>query len=119
MNWFFYIIVGLGAGLLSGMLGIGGAVLIIPALVLLGGFEQKMAQGTTLFLMVFPIGILAVIEYFKSGYVRVKEGIIIALFFLFGGWLGSKLALSFSSSLLQKIFAIFMLIVAIRMFFNK
>ncbi len=119
MNWLFYITIGIIAGILSGLLGIGGAVLIIPALVFLAKFDQKTAQGTTLFLMVFPIGIFAVIEYFKSGYVRIKEGIIIALFFLLGGWIGSKIAIAFNSVLLQKIFAIFLLLVAIKMFFNK
>jgi len=118
MNWLFYILTGCLAGILSGLLGIGGAILIIPALVIIGGFEQKMAQGTTLFLMLFPIGLLAVIEYYKSGFVKIKEGIVIALFFLIGGWLGSKIALNINSKLLQKIFSIFLILIALKMFFK-
>lgn len=118
MNWILYITIGILAGVISGLLGIGGATIIIPALVFLLGFDQKMAQGTTLFLMVFPIGLLAVIEYYNAGYVKVKEGIIIALFFLVGGWLGSKFALKLDSAILRKLFSIFLMFIALRMFFK-
>ncbi len=119
MNWAFYVIIGLVAGVISGLLGIGGATIIIPALVFLLGFDQKLAQGTTLFLMVFPIGLLAVIEYYNAGYIKVKEGIIIAIFFLLGGWLGSKLALRLDSVVLRKAFSIFLIFIALKMFFTK
>jgi uncharacterized protein len=112
-------ILGLVAGTASGLLGIGGAIIMIPALVIIFGFSQEMAQGTTLFLMVFPIGILAVIEYYKAGKVDLVSGAIIALFFVFGGWLGSKFALEVNPVLLRRGFAIFLVLVALKMFFQK
>lgn len=119
MNWLVFILSGFLAGTLSGLLGIGGATIIIPSLVFLAKFDQKLAQGTTIFLMVFPVGLLAAIEYFKAGYVRVKEGILIAICFFIGGFIGSKIALKLDSAILQKLFAIFLLLVALKMFFGK
>jgi len=119
MLWLIFALSGLLAGVLGGLLGIGGATIIIPSLVLLANFDQKLAQGTTVFLMVFPIGLLAAIEYYRAGYVRVKEGIIIAIFFFIGGLIGSKLSLKLDSSLLRKLFSIFLIFIAIRMFFSK
>ncbi len=118
MNYILFIIIGLVAGIISGLLGIGGATIIIPALIFLLGYDQKMAQGTTLFLMLFPIGLLATLEYYNAGYVKIKEGIIIALFFLFGGWIGSKLALNIDSNILKKAFSIFLIFIALKMFFK-
>ncbi|MCX7821654.1 MAG: sulfite exporter TauE/SafE family protein [Brevinematales bacterium] len=118
MVWIFYIIIGIVAGVISGLLGIGGATIVIPALVFLAGFDQKLAQGTTLFLMLFPIGLLAAVEYYNAGYVKIKEGIVIAIFFLLGGWLGSKVALRLDAAILRKVFSIFLFFVALRMFFK-
>ena len=90
------VIVGLAAGFLSGLIGIGGGVIIVPALVLLVGFTQKQAQGTSLGILLLPVGILAVIQYYKQGYINVNYVLIVALAFIAGGFFGSKLALTLS-----------------------
>lgn len=111
-------ILGIIAGIVSGLLGIGGAVIIIPALVFFFGFNQDMAQGTTLALMIPPIGILAALEYYKTGYVNIKAALIIAIFFLIGGYFGAKIALKVDPLILRRIFAAFLLVIAVRMFFK-
>lgn len=114
-----YIMIGLAAGTLSGLLGIGGAILIIPLLIFLFGFEQKLAQGTSLMLMVPPIGILAALSYYKEGFVDMKAAIIIAAFFFIGGFLGAKLSLTIDNTILKKVFAVFLVLIAIKMWFGK
>ena len=111
--------VGIAAGMLSSMVGIGGGVVIVPALVLALGMSQKMAQGTSLALMLPPIGILAVINYYKQGYVDFKVAGIICLTFIIGSYIGSKLVLGLDPTIVKKIFAIFLVIVAIKYFFDK
>lgn len=113
------ILVGLAAGTLSGLLGIGGAILIIPALVFIFGFDQKMAQGTSLMLMVPPIGILAALTYYKQELVDLRAAIIIAAFFFLGGFIGAKLSLTIDNNILKKVFAVFLVLVAIKMWFDK
>jgi uncharacterized protein len=109
---------GLFAGTLSGLLGIGGAIIIIPALVFLFGFDQKLAQGTTLLLMVPPIGLLAALQYYRDGLVDLKAGAIIAILFFFGGFLGARLAGLVDPSLMRKIFAVCLAGIAVKMFFD-
>ncbi len=116
-------ILGLGllgalAGTISGLLGIGGAIIMIPALVYIFGFDQKMAQGTSLMLMVPPIGILAAIQYYKAEKVNLPAAAIIAVMFFLGGWLGSKLALKADPLLLRRGFAVLMVAAAIKMWFK-
>lgn len=113
-----FAVLGILGGTLSGMLGIGGAIIIIPALVYFFEFTQKTAQGTTLLLMIPPIGIFAALEYWKAGNVNLKAAVIIALFFIAGAWLGSKLALKIDPVLLRRVFAVFLIFVAVRMFFK-
>jgi len=114
-----YIILGLAAGVLSGLVGIGGGILIIPALVLIFGFTQQTAQGTTLALMVPPIGILAAWAYYQQGYVDLKVAGLICLGFVLGGYFGAKLAISVPKDMLQKIFGGFLLLVSLKMLFWK
>jgi uncharacterized membrane protein YfcA len=111
------ILIGLAAGFLSGLVGIGGGVIIVPAMVILLGFSQKLAQGTSLGILLLPVGILAVIQYYKQGYLNVNYVAIVALAFVLGGFLGSKLALSLSDEKMKRIFAIVMLLIAIKMLF--
>ncbi len=111
-----YMLVGLFAGVASGLLGIGGAILIIPALIYFFGFDQKLAQGTTLLLMVPPIGLMAALEYYRQGNTNIKAAAVIAVFFFVGGLFGAKLALRLDPLVLRRIFAIFLMIVSIRMF---
>lgn len=114
------IIIGLMAGFLSGLIGIGGGILIVPALVLLLGFSQKLAQGTSLGILLLPVGILAVIQYYKQGYINVNYALIIAVAFVIGTVLGSKLALSISDEKMKKIFAVVLMLIALKMlFFDK
>lgn len=114
------LLIGLAAGFLSGLIGIGGGVIIVPALVLIAGFSQKLAQGTSLGILLLPVGILAVIQYYKQGYLNINYIAIISIAFILGGFLGSKLALSLSEDKMKKIFAIIMLVIAIKMlFFDK
>lgn len=114
------IIIGLAAGFLSGLVGIGGGIIIVPALVLLLGFTQKQAQGTSLGIMLLPIGILAVMQYYKQGYMNVNFVLIVASAFVVGGFLGSKLALSLSDEKMKKVFAVILFLISIKMlFFDK
>ena len=113
------LLIGLAAGMLSGLIGVGGGVLIIPGLVYFLGYSQKMAQGTSLGILLLPVGILAVLQYHKSGYVDIKAVMLVAAGFLLGGWLGSKVALSLPQETLKKVFAIILLIISLKMFFEK
>lgn len=99
-------IIGLLAGILSGLIGVGGGIIIVPALVFFLGFTQKEAQGTSLGLLLLPIGILAVINYYNKGLIDVRVVLVMAAAFLIGGFFGSKLALMISEAALKKIFAI-------------
>jgi len=118
-NVVLYLILGLVAGTLSGLIGIGGATIVIPALVLMFGLSQHMAQGTTLALMVPPIGILAAWTYYQKGFVDLKIAGFVCLGFLVGGLLGAKFAIGIPEQILKKMFGIFLLIVSLRMIFFK
>ncbi|MDE1890059.1 MAG: sulfite exporter TauE/SafE family protein [Planctomycetota bacterium] len=119
MNIFLYLLLGLVAGILSGLIGVGGGVIIIPALVFLFGLSQHQAQGTTLALMVPPIGLLAAWTYYKQGFVDLKIAIFICMGFFLGGLLGAKLATGMSNAALEKVFGIVLLLVALKMIFAK
>src|SRR6266487_7095541 len=109
------ILVGVAAGILGGLVGIGGGIIIVPSLVYFLSFSQKSAQGTSLGLLLLPVGILAVLQYHKQGFVDIKIVGIIALGFLAGSYFGSKIALSMSQETLKKIFAILLLIMGFKM----
>lgn len=111
--------IGLVAGSLSGILGIGGAVVIIPALIYILKFSQHLAQGTTLALMVPPIGLLATLAYYRAGYVDLKTAGLICLGFFIGGLLGAKIAISLPGNVLKRLFGIYLLIVSLRMLLTK
>ena len=113
------IIIGLAPGILSGFIGLGGAIIIIPALVLFMGMSQYMAQGTSLAVMLPPIGLLAAWNYWKAGELNLKYAMIIAAAFLIGGYIGSKYALTVSENTLRKVFAAALFLVAMNMFFKK
>ena len=109
------IIVGLAAGVLSGMVGVGGGIIVVPALVIFLGFSQHQAQGTSLGLLLLPVGILAVMNYYNKGYIDIKVVAIMSIAFVLGGWLGSKLSLSLPQDTVKKIFAIVLFYTAFRM----
>jgi hypothetical protein len=114
-----YLLLGLFAGVLSGLLGIGGGIFIIPALVLLLGFSQHTAQGTTLAMMVPPIGLLAAWVYYSKGYVDLKVAGLMCVGFFVGGLLGAKFATAIPETTLSRIFGVAMLIVSIKMIIAK
>jgi uncharacterized membrane protein YfcA len=114
-----YVLLGLVAGFLSGLIGIGGGVIIVPSLIFLFGFSQHEAQGTTLGLLVPPIGILAAWTYYQQGYMDIKVAALICLGFLLGGLLGAKLATSLSNVFLEKVFGVALLLIAFKMIFSQ
>jgi len=112
------LLVGIIIGTFSGLIGIGGGVLLIPALVYFFGMSQHQAQGTSLALLLPPIGLLAVIKYYQQGYVDFKVAAIIAVGFFVGGFLGAKLAVGIPDLVLRRIFALMMILIGVRMFFK-
>ena len=111
------IIVGLAAGMLSGLVGVGGGIIIVPSLVYFIGFSQKTAQGTSLAMIMLPVGIFGVMQYYKQGHVDFRIVGLLAIGFLAGSFFGSKIALSLSQETVKKIFAVLMIIIAIKMLF--
>ena len=118
-NIILFLLLGLLAGTASGLVGIGGGIIIVPALVFIFGFSEHLSQGTTLALMVPPIGILAVYEYWKSGFVDWRVAVFICLGFLIGGYFGSKIAIDLSDGVLQKIFGIAIVAIGLYMIIKK
>jgi uncharacterized membrane protein YfcA len=116
---FLYIALGLGTGVLSGFVGIGGGIIIIPALVLLFGLTQAQAQGTTIALLVLPIGLLAAWNYYSAGLVNFKIVAFVAIGFFVGGFIGSKFAVQIPTQVLQKVFGTVLLIVGVYMIVKK
>lgn len=119
MDLVFFIIVGLLAGVLSGMFGIGGGIIIVPALIYLCGFDQLKAQGTSLAIMLPPVGILAFLEYYKRGQVSIKAGILICIFLIIGSVFGAKIANNIPIFFIKKGFAVLMILISIKMLFSK
>ena len=113
------IVIGILAGLLSGVVGVGGGLIIIPLLIILLGLSQHQAQGTSLAVMLPPIGILAAINYHKEGFVKWEYAIIIAVTFIIGGYFGSKYAVTLRPEIVKRVFGIVMLIGALKMIFSK
>lgn len=107
------LLLGLGVGVLVGLLGIGGGVVLVPAMVYLLGMEQHLAQGTSLFILLPPIGLGALREYWKQGQVDLRAGILCALGMLFGAYGGSLVALPLASRDLKGLFGCFLVVSAI------
>lgn len=113
------IIIGLAAGFSGGILGVGGAIVVIPSLILILGFSQHQAQGTALAFMLPPVTLLATINYWKAGYVNWKVALILSVTFFVGAYFGSMLSIQLPAKVLKKIFGIFMLFVALKIIFSK
>src|SRR6478672_3031689 len=109
-----FIAIGLGAGVLAGMFGIGGGIVIGPALILLAKFQPQLATGTSLGALLLPVGALGAWEYYRRGHLNVAASLWIALGLLFGAWAGARLAQTLSGPQLQKAFAIFLVLIAVR-----
>lgn len=112
MMYLLGVLIGLTAGVLSGLLGIGGGIIIIPSLIYLFGLSQHVAQGTTLAVMIPPIGLLAAYVYYKNGYVNIPVAIIICISFFIGGFFGAKIAVGIKEALLRRIFGVGLLCIA-------
>lgn len=113
------IIVGILSGMLAGVFGVGGAIIVIPALVFILGFSQHDAQGTSLAFMLPPVGILATWNYWKEGHVNWKIALILSITFVVGSYLGSQFSINMSDKLLRRLFGVLMILVAIKMIFSK
>ncbi len=119
MSVYLILLVGLGAGILSGLFGIGGGIVIIPALVFGFGFSQHLAQGTTLVMMVLPIGLMAAWTYYQQGFADLKIALFLGAGFFLGGLVGAKIATGLSNNVLSKVLGVLMLVIAIKMIFSK
>jgi uncharacterized membrane protein YfcA len=119
MMWVFYLVLGLSAGIASGLFGIGGGVILIPAFIYLIGLTQHQAQGTTLAIMVLPIGLLAALKYYFYGNVRLDIAAWVCIGFFVGGFFGAVWAHAVSEPLLKKLFGVFLLFVSLRMIFVR
>jgi uncharacterized protein len=109
------VIIGLAAGMLSGLVGVGGGIIVVPALVYFLGFSQHQAQGTSLGLLLLPVGILAVLNYYNRGYIDIRVIGIMAIAFVLGGWFGSKMAVSIPEITVKRIFAVLLFYTAFKM----
>lgn len=114
-----YILMGLVAGVASGLIGIGGGIILIPAMVLLFGLTQHQAQGTTLALMVPPIGLLAALQYYHEGSVNLKMAAYMCLGFIFGGYFGAILVYHVPDIILKRIFGCILFFLSLKFIFTK
>ncbi|MQP24046.1 TSUP family transporter [Flavobacterium sp. LMO8] len=113
------VLIGVLAGILSGLVGVGGGVVMVPLLVLLLGFNQHQAQGTSLAVLVVPVTAVAVYTYYKEGHIDWRYAAIIAVFFVIGGFFGSKIAIGLDQKMLKKIFGVILLLIAGKMLLEK
>lgn len=113
------VIIGLAAGILSGFIGIGGGVVIVPALIYFMGMTQFQAQGTSLAIMLPPVGIMAFYNYYKAGNVNLTFAAVIAITFIIGGYLGSKVALRMNPNVVRFVFGLLMLYVSVRLLWTS
>jgi len=113
------LVIGVLAGILSGLIGVGGGLIMIPLMIAILGFSQHEAQGTSLAVLAVPVTFLAAYNYYSEGYINWKFALIIAVGFVVGGFFGSKLAISINQAMLKKIFGVILLIAAFKMFFGK
>jgi uncharacterized protein len=113
------ILLGLLAGFLSSMVGIGGGIVIVPTLVMGFGLSQHTAQGTTLAMLSLPVALIGAINYYKQGAVNWQFALIICIGFVVGSYFGSKIALEISEKLVKRFFAILLVLVAIKMFWDS
>ncbi len=115
MTWILVALLGLVAGVVSGLFGVGGAIVIIPGLVLLAKLPQHTAHGTSLAALLLPVGILGALEYYKRGQVNIAYAAVVAVGLLIGAYFGAKLAGTMSDVMLRRAFGVFLLIVSVRL----
>ena len=110
-----FIAIGLAAGVLAGMFGIGGGIVIVPALIILGKMSATSATGTSLGALLLPVGALGAWEYWRHGHVNIKAAALVALGLFLGAWFGARLAIQLPPTVLRRSFAVFLLVVAVRL----
>ena len=115
MNGFLFLALGAAVGALSGLVGIGGGIVVVPALIYGFGFSQLRAQGTSTALLLPPIGVFAAYAYWKSGYVDVRAAALICAGFLVGGYFGAKIAVALPQDAARRVFGAVLLIVSLKM----
>ena len=113
------LILGLAAGIYSGLLGLGGGIIVVPALVILFGMSQHVAQGTTLAMMIPPIGLLAAWQYYKQGFVDLKIAALLCAGFFIGGLIGAKFGTGLSEAVLRRLFGAMLLLISLKMLIGK
>ncbi|MFM2284537.1 MAG: hypothetical protein RLZZ543_33 [Bacteroidota bacterium] len=113
------LLVGLFAGIASGLVGIGGGIIIVPALAYFLSMTQHQAQGVSIGMLLMPVGFLAAYNYYKAGNLNFKYSLIIGLTFIAGAWIGSKISLTIDENVMRKIFGVFVLLMALKMIFSK
>ena len=113
------LLVGLFAGIASGLVGIGGGIIIVPALVYFLSMTQHQAQGVSIGMLLMPVGFLAAYNYYKAGNLNFKYSLIIGITFIAGAWIGSKISLNIDENVMRKIFGVFVLLMALKMIFSK
>ena len=114
------ILIGFSAGMLSGLVGVGGGIIIVPALVFFLGFSQHQAIGTSLGILLLPAGVFAVANYYKKGFIDLQVVLILFLGYVVGSYFGSNISLNFSQTALKKIFGLMLIATAVKMlFFEK
>jgi len=115
---FLFLGIGLAAGVLAGLFGIGGGIIIVPALIILARMSPVMASGTSLAALVLPVGIVGAWEYYRNGHLDLRAALWVAGAMVLGVYFGSRLAQIVDSSTLQRLFAVFLVIVAVRVWFT-
>ncbi len=113
------VVVGILSGMLAGVFGVGGAIIVIPALVFMLGLSQHDAQGTSLAFMIPPVGILAAWNYWKAGHVNWKMALVLSLTFVVGAYLGSEFSINIPDKILRRMFGVLMMLIALKMIFSK
>ena len=115
MTWILVALLGLVAGVVSGLFGVGGAIVIIPGLVLIAKLSQHTAHGTSLAALLLPVGILGALEYYKRGQINIAYAAVVAVGLLIGAYFGARLAGTMSDVMLRRAFGVFLLIVSVRL----
>jgi len=119
MTWFLVAVLGLLAGVVSGLFGVGGAVVIIPGLVLLAKLPQHTAHGTSLAALLLPVSILGALEYYKRGQVNIPYAAVVAVGLLIGAYFGARYAGSISDAMLRKAFGVFLLLISVKLLASR
>ena len=118
MTAFLFLVIGVLAGVLSGMFGIGGGIVIVPALLLVAKMSPLTATGTSLGALLLPVGALGAWEFYRNGHVEIKASLLVALGLFAGAWFGARLALTMGDATLKRVFAVFLVLVAGRIWWT-